>query len=56
MDEANRAVSRAEAIRQFRILARDWTEATGELTPSLKVKRSVVLQQYADEIASIYGA
>ncbi len=34
---------------------RDFTEATGELTPSLKVKRNVVLKEYADEIAAIYA-
>jgi long-chain acyl-CoA synthetase len=55
VDEANLAVSKAEAIREFRILPRDFTEATGELTPSMKVKRNVVLKEYADEIASIYG-
>ncbi|MDT5037564.1 MAG: long-chain acyl-CoA synthetase [Micromonosporaceae bacterium] len=55
VDYANRAVSQAEAIRSFRILPRDFTEATGELTPSLKVKRNVVLKEYADEIATIYG-
>ncbi len=55
VDDANRAVSRAEAIREFRILDHDWSEATGEITPSLKVKRSVVLKQHAAEIASIYG-
>jgi long-chain acyl-CoA synthetase len=55
VDEANKAVSRAEAIREFRILDHDWSEATGEITPSLKVKRSVVLKQHAAEIASIYG-
>jgi long-chain acyl-CoA synthetase len=55
VDEANLAVSKAEAIREFRILPRDFTEAGGELTPSMKVKRNVVLKEYADEIASIYG-
>jgi long-chain acyl-CoA synthetase len=55
VDYANRAVSKAEAIKSFRILPRDFTEATGELTPSLKVKRNVVLKEYADEIAAIYG-
>ncbi len=56
IDYANRAVSHAEAIKSFRILPRDFTEATGELTPSLKVKRNVVLKEYADEIAAIYGS
>jgi long-chain acyl-CoA synthetase len=55
VDDANLAVSHAEAIKVFRILPRDWSEETGEITPSLKVKRNVVLKQYADEIAAIYG-
>ena len=55
MDEANKAVSRAESVREFRILARDFSEQTGEMTPSMKVKRAVVLKQYAGEITSIYG-
>ena len=42
VDDANQAVSKAEAIKAFRILPSDFTEATGELTPSLKVKRNVV--------------
>lgn len=54
VDEANKAVSKAEAIKVFRILPRDFTEATGELTPSLKVKRAVVMKEYADEIEAIY--
>ncbi|NJC69712.1 long-chain fatty acid--CoA ligase [Planosporangium thailandense] len=55
VDYANQAVSKAESIRSFRVLPRDFTEATGELTPSLKVKRNVVMKEYADEIAAIYG-
>ncbi len=55
VDEANKAVSKAEAIKVFRILPRDFTEATGELTPSLKVKRAVVMKEYAGEIDAIYG-
>jgi long-chain acyl-CoA synthetase len=55
VDEANKAVSRAEAIKVFRILPHDWTEETGELTPSLKVKRNVVMKEHADEIAEIYA-
>jgi long-chain acyl-CoA synthetase len=54
IEVANRAVSKAESIRTFRILPHDFTESTGELTPSMKVKRNVVLKAYADEIASIY--
>jgi long-chain acyl-CoA synthetase len=53
--DANLAVSRAEQIREFRILADDFSEACGEITPTLKVKRSVVASRYADEIAQLYG-
>jgi long-chain acyl-CoA synthetase len=55
VDQANEAVSSAEAIKVFRILSRDWSEETGEITPSLKVKRTVVVKEYADEIAAIYA-
>ncbi|MCW3819939.1 long-chain fatty acid--CoA ligase [Micromonospora sp. DR5-3] len=54
IDEANRSVSKPEAIKVFRILPHDFTEDTGELTPSLKVKRQVVHKTYAAEIADIY--
>ncbi|GAY11274.1 long-chain fatty acid--CoA ligase [Pseudonocardia sp. N23] len=52
--DANKAVSRAEQIREFRILPGDFTEATGELTPTMKVKRNVVAANHADVIAGIY--
>ncbi|SCG38289.1 AMP-dependent synthetase/ligase [Micromonospora halophytica] len=54
IDQANQSVSKAEAIKVFRILPHDFTEATGELTPSLKVKRQVVHKTYESEIADIY--
>ncbi|OBF23778.1 long-chain fatty acid--CoA ligase [Mycobacterium sp. ACS4331] len=52
--EANQAVSAAEAIRKFRILGVDFTEDTGELTPTMKVKRKVVAEKFAEEIEAIY--
>ena len=55
VDDANKAVSRAESIRKFRILATDFTEASGHLTPSLKVKRSVVAKDFAREIEILYA-
>ncbi|KAA2256553.1 long-chain fatty acid--CoA ligase [Solihabitans fulvus] len=54
VDEANKAVSKAEAIKKFRILPIDFTEAGGEMTPSLKLRRSVVAETYAKDIASMY--
>jgi long-chain acyl-CoA synthetase len=54
VDDANKAVSHAEAIKKFAILDVDFTEAGGQLTPTLKVRRSVVMEQFAAEIAALY--
>ncbi|MEU8261660.1 AMP-dependent synthetase/ligase [Micromonospora sp. NPDC048999] len=54
IDQANRSVSHAEAIKQFRILPDDFTEANGELTPTLKIRREVVQQQRAADIDALY--
>ena len=55
VDDANRAVSRAEAIRRFRVLTTDFTEAGGQLTPSLKLRRSVVAKECAADIEALYS-
>jgi long-chain acyl-CoA synthetase len=55
VDDANKAVSRAESIRRFRVLASDFTEASGHLTPSLKIRRSVVVQDYSADIDALYS-
>jgi long-chain acyl-CoA synthetase len=52
---ANQAVSKAEAIRKFRILPVDFTEDTGELTPTMKVKRKVVAEKFAADIEGLYA-
>ncbi|QGK69422.1 AMP-binding protein [Allosaccharopolyspora coralli] len=54
VDEANQGVSKAEQIKQFRILPDDFTEATGELTPSMKLKRTKVAENHADTIQGLY--
>jgi long-chain acyl-CoA synthetase len=54
IDDANAAVSRAEAVRKFVILPVDWTEEAGELTPTLKLKRNVVMRAYRDQIEALY--
>ncbi|WP_428986241.1 AMP-dependent synthetase/ligase, partial [Streptomyces pyxinae] len=55
VDEANRLVSRAESIRAFRVLTTDFTEDSGHLTPSLKLKRAAISRDFAPEIESLYG-
>jgi long-chain acyl-CoA synthetase len=55
VDDANKAVSRAEAIRTFEILDEDFTEANGYLTPSLKLKRNLVMKDYATPVESLYS-
>jgi long-chain acyl-CoA synthetase len=55
IDRANSAVSRAEAIKTFRILPDDFTEAGGELTPTLKIKREVVQRRRATDIDALYA-
>lgn len=55
VDYANRAVSKAESIRKFSLLPGDFTEEGGHLTPSLKLKRQVVLDEFAAEVDGLYG-
>ena len=54
VDLANRAVSQSESIRAFRLLPLDWTEEGGQLTPSLKLRRSVVMHELRREVESLY--
>ncbi|MYX70946.1 AMP-dependent synthetase/ligase [Streptomyces sp. SID3915] len=56
VDDGNAAVSKAESVRKFRILASQFTEEAGHITPSLKLKRNVVAKEFADEVESIYRA
>lgn len=55
VDEANKAVSHAEAIKKFKILEVDWTEEGGQITPSLKLKRNVVMKEFAADVDSLYS-
>ncbi|GAB3209146.1 AMP-dependent synthetase/ligase [Nocardia tengchongensis] len=52
----NKLVSHAEAIKKVRILAVDWTQEGGELTPKLSLKRAVVMKQYAADVDAIYNS
>ncbi|MCY9784773.1 AMP-dependent synthetase/ligase [Nocardiopsis sp. EMB25] len=55
VDNANKAVSKAEGIKKFRILPSDFTEESGQLTASMKVKRHVVNKSWSKEIDEIYN-
>jgi long-chain acyl-CoA synthetase len=52
--EANQHVSRHEQIKRFTILPSEWTAESEELTPTLKLKRRVILQKYAESIERMY--
>jgi len=55
VDDANKAVSKAESIRKFTILPKDFTIAGGQLTAKLSLKRHVIAQQYAAEITALFS-
>jgi long-chain acyl-CoA synthetase len=54
VDRANESVSQAEHVRRFRILPVEWTAESGELTPTLKLKRRVIAERYAPDIEDLY--
>ena len=53
--DANKAVSHAEAIKKYRVLSEDFTEDNGTLTPSLKLKRAVVMKEFGTEVEALYA-
>lgn len=55
VDDANATVSRAESIRRFRVLAVDFTEDGGHLTPSMKIRRAAVARDFAADIDALYA-
>ncbi|RZS89536.1 long-chain acyl-CoA synthetase [Motilibacter rhizosphaerae] len=55
VDAANVHVSRAESVRRFRVLDVDFTEDSGHLTPSMKVKRKEVMRDFAAEVDALYS-
>ena len=54
VDAANSHLARAEQVKRFALLPDEWTAQTGELTPTLKKRRGVILERYAAEIAALY--
>jgi long-chain acyl-CoA synthetase len=55
IDAVNARLARFETIKRFVILQADFTEASGEITPSLKVKRKLVLERYRSLIDALYA-
>jgi long-chain acyl-CoA synthetase len=55
LEEVNARYSRPEQVKRFFILDHDLSQATGELTPTLKVKRNVIDEAYADRFEALYG-
>jgi long-chain acyl-CoA synthetase len=55
VDDVNARFARIEQIKRFDVLERDFSQAEGELTPTLKVKRPVVYDRFADRFARLYG-
>ena len=54
INETNSLVSHAEAIKKFYILDRDLSEEENELTPTMKIKRNVVVRRFSEEIDFLY--
>jgi long-chain acyl-CoA synthetase len=55
VDDANKAVSRAESIRKFRILDGDFTQESGQLTVKMGIRRSVLAKDFASDIEALYS-
>ncbi|MFF4489660.1 AMP-dependent synthetase/ligase [Streptomyces sp. NPDC001544] len=55
VDEANKLVSRPESIRRFAVLPVDFTEETGHLTPSMKLRREAIMRDFAAQVEELYG-
>jgi long-chain acyl-CoA synthetase len=54
VDQVNSTLANYETIKRVQLVAEEWSLETGELTPSLKLKRRVILERYATEIAKFY--
>ena len=53
--EVNGTLANFETLKRFRIVAEEWTQESGELTPSMKLKRRVITARYAAAIAELYA-
>ena len=53
--KVNGTLAQFETMKRFRVVADEWTLETGELTPSMKLKRRVIIEKYKDQIAAFYN-
>ncbi len=53
--EVNGTLANFETLKRFRVVAEEWTQESGELTPSMKLKRRVLRERYAGVIAELYA-
>ena len=53
--EVNGTLANFESLKRFRVVAEEWTQESGELTPSMKLKRRVITERYADLIGALYA-
>jgi long-chain acyl-CoA synthetase len=56
VDAANEKLARPEQVKTFHILPNSWTPETGELTPTLKLRRRIIVDRYQPQISAMYGA
>jgi long-chain acyl-CoA synthetase len=54
VDEMNKNFSHIEQVKRFKLLPDEWTVPGGELTPTLKLKRKVILSKYKNDVDEIY--
>jgi long-chain acyl-CoA synthetase len=54
IDKINETLGQVEQIKQFRLVIEEWSPVTGELSPTLKLKRKILLQKYAKQLKDIY--
>jgi long-chain acyl-CoA synthetase len=55
VDAVNRGLASFETVKRFRVVAEEWAQDSGELTPSMKLKRRVITERYAAAIAELYA-
>jgi long-chain acyl-CoA synthetase len=53
--EVNTGLANFETIKRFRLVAEEWSQDTGELTPSMKLKRRVITEKYAEVVVELYA-